>query len=183
MTVAKIIIKIIEYIGDNPKRLDLNYTPVRVAKSLRNIYYGYNTCLESISKSFDSSEFKLDLIYMRNIFFSSNCEHHMLPFFGHADLVYCPSTKILGFSKFIEILNFYSARLQTQERLAHQVADYIKHLLRPKAIMLKFTCKHTCMFMRNTKPVCVSSVVLVNEGMSIISSDLMYRMLNAIDAK
>ncbi len=72
-------------------------------------------------------------------------------FFGQASLVYRPSTKVLGLSKFINILNFYSTRLQTQERLSQQVVVYIKDIIRPKAIMFKLSCKHVCMLARNVK--------------------------------
>ncbi|PIM96581.1 GTP cyclohydrolase 1 [Candidatus Hodgkinia cicadicola] len=172
-----IIIKIIEYIGDNPKRNELHLTPIRVVKSMKEIYCGYKLNLTDMEKSFDYNNSNTDLIYIKNVFFGSNCEHHMLPFFGQANFVYCPSKKIIGLSKFINILNFYSARLQTQERLARQVVNYIKNILRPRAIILKLSCKHICMLMRNVKSICSTSGTVINEGLSTISPTLMLKML------
>ncbi|PIM95749.1 GTP cyclohydrolase 1 [Candidatus Hodgkinia cicadicola] len=175
-----IITKIIEFIGDNPRRNELYLTPIRVIKGLNEIYYGYKSNLTGIKKSFDYINSNIDLVYVKDVFFSSNCEHHMLPFFGQASFVYCPSEKILGLSKFISILNFYSARLQTQERLAHLVVDCIKNILRPKAIMLKLSCKHICMLVRNVKSTCSTSGIIINEGLSVISPSLMLRMASVI---
>ncbi len=128
-----IIIKIIEYIGDNSNRKELRSTPIRVIKSLKEMYYGYRLQLLQFNKSFSYINPNVDLVYIKNVFISSNCEHHMLPVFGQVNFVYCPSTMVLGLSKFINILNFYSTRLQTQERLAQQVVAYVKkNIIRPK---------------------------------------------------
>lgn len=175
-----IIIKIIEYIGDNSNRRELKSTPIRVIKSLKEMYYGYKIQPLHFNKSFEYNNPNIDLIYIKNVFISSNCEHHMLPFFGQASLVYCPSTKVLGLSKFINILNFYSTRLQTQERLSQQVVVYIKDIIRPKAIMFKLSCKHVCMLARNVKSICSINGIIINEGMSVISPTLMYKMSNII---
>ncbi|PIM95710.1 GTP cyclohydrolase 1 [Candidatus Hodgkinia cicadicola] len=180
MTNKVIIKKIIEYVGDDSNRNGLRSTPIRVIRSLREMYCGYKTQLPKVNKSFSYINSNIDLVYIKNVFISSNCEHHMLPFFGQVNIVYCPSTMVLGLSKFINILNFYSTRLQTQERLAQQVVTYIKNIIRPKAIMLKLSCKHVCMLARGVKSICSTSGIIINEGLSVISPILMNKMLTVV---
>ncbi len=177
-----ILIKnLINFIGDRSSRQELIHTPSRVNKTLKNIYYGYIPFSPEMNKSFEVSNLNLELIYIKDVFFGSNCEHHMLPFFGKADFIYYPSTKIIGLSKIISILNYYSARLQTQERLAQQVAYCIKRLIRPRALIIRLTCKHTCMMIRNVKSICSSTSVTINDGISNISEVVMNKMLNSLN--
>ncbi|XXM93584.1 GTP cyclohydrolase I [Candidatus Hodgkinia cicadicola] len=156
--------KLIESIGDKPARTSLELTPHRVNKLSREIYYGYESPVASIAKSFDASRFGVDLVYVKNVFVCSTCEHHMMPFFGKASLAYVPAVSVVGLSKIVSALNYYSARLQSQERLTYQVFCCVKRKLRPKALLLKMECKHLCMMVRGVKSVCGTAGSVVSCG-------------------
>ncbi len=117
----------------------------------------------SVNKSFDVSNLNILKMYF------------WLPFLEKRIYLY-PSTKIIGLSKIISILNYYSARLQTQERLAQQVAYCIKRLIRPRALIIRLTCKHTCMMIRNVNHICSSTSVLLMR-----SEIVMNKMLNSLN--
>ncbi|XXN13724.1 MAG: GTP cyclohydrolase I [Candidatus Hodgkinia cicadicola] len=164
---------LINSIGENSSRRGLELTPQRVAKVSREIYYGYLTELPKAAKNFDASKYGVNLVYIKNVFFCSSCEHHMMPFFGVASLAYVPADSVIGLSKVVSILNCFGARLQTQERLTYQVFNYIKSSLRPKAIMLKLECKHMCMIARGIRSVCASAGSVISSGEFNISKTLL----------
>ncbi|ATW06126.1 GTP cyclohydrolase 1 [Candidatus Hodgkinia cicadicola] len=161
---GSLIRDLIDGIGEDSSRLGLALTPQRVISISKEIYCGYNTLLPKVAKSFDASEFGVDIVYVKNVFFCSSCEHHMMPFFGIASLAYIPAELVVGLSKVVNVLNCYSARLQSQERLTYQVFNYIKHSLRPKAIVLKLECKHMCMVARGVKSVCAATGSMISAG-------------------
>ncbi|XNX62317.1 MAG: GTP cyclohydrolase I [Candidatus Hodgkinia cicadicola] len=158
------IAALIAAVGDDPLRPELLQTPSRIERTLKDVFYGYAPLKPDFAKSFDVSDIKVNFVCIRNVFFSSNCEHHMLPFFGKADFVYSPSDSIIGLSKVVNILNYFSARLQTQERLGYQVFDCLKRLLRPRSLVVKLTCKHVCMMARGVKSVCSTASTVVSCG-------------------
>ncbi|MFP3039676.1 MAG: GTP cyclohydrolase I [Candidatus Hodgkinia cicadicola] len=158
------IAALIAAIGDDPSRSELIQTPLRIERTLKDTFYGYEPLKPDFVKTFDASNIKVNFLCVKNMFFSSYCEHHMLPFFGKADFVYSPSDSIIGLSKVINILNYYSARLQTQERLGYQVFDCLKRSLRPRSMVLKLTCKHVCMMTRGAKSVCSTASTVISCG-------------------
>lgn len=123
------VTRILQYLGEDPNRNGLLETPSRVVRSWQHIYGGYQIDPKSVFKEFDEPV-QDDLIIMRNISFSSTCEHHMLPFIGKAHIAYIPKgNKVIGASKMIRLLEIYAHRLQIQERIAQQVCDALeKHL-------------------------------------------------------
>ncbi len=173
--VSALISALITAIGDDPLRSELLQTPSRVERTLKDTFCGYTVPEVQIVKSFSVSNVETNFVYVRNMFFSSSCEHHMMPFFGKADFVYSPSSKIVGLSKVVSILNYYSARLQTQERLSYQVFDHLKRFLRPRSLMLKLTCKHMCMLARNVKSVCSTASTVLSAGECNISKAVALR--------
>ncbi|XXM93252.1 MAG: GTP cyclohydrolase I [Candidatus Hodgkinia cicadicola] len=173
---------LIASIGEDSFRHGLELTPQRVSKLSREIYYGYAAPLSKIAKSFKAPKFGIDLVYVKNVFFCSSCEHHMMPFFGVASLVYAPSELVIGLSKIVSVLNCYSARLQSQERLTCQVLSCIKQFLRPKAIALKLECKHMCMIMRGVKSVCATAGSVACAGAFSLSKALFADAINSLTA-
>lgn len=136
--------------GEDIGRDGLIDTPKRFIKQLNENLRGYSLQPEEYAKVFDSDDYT-DLIYVRNIDFSSQCEHHMVPFIGKADIAYLPNGKILGLSKFARIIDAYGKRLQVQERLTKQVADLLERTLSPKLLIVRIVAQHMCM---STRGVC-----------------------------
>ncbi|AHL30965.1 MAG: GTP cyclohydrolase 1 [Candidatus Hodgkinia cicadicola] len=165
---------------EGSSRRGLALTPRRVFNASKEIYCGCNTLLPKVAKSFSASEFGVDMVYVKNVFFCSSCEHHMMPFFGVASLAYIPAELVVSLSKVVDALNFYSARLQSQERLAHQVFNYIKNCLRPKAIVLKLECNHTCIATSGVKSVCAATGGLVSAGVFNVSKTLFANAVGAL---
>jgi GTP cyclohydrolase I len=139
---------ILEAIEPNYNREELKPTPARAAQAFQFLTKGYQVNLESIfSQSlFPSSQ--TDLIVVKNIEFYSTCEHHLLPFFGKCHIAYIPDGYLLGLSKFAEVVDAFSHRLQIQENLCEQIAKSIQHYLKPKGLAVILEAQHLCMMMR-----------------------------------
>ena len=141
------IVRILEYIGENPFREGLKETPSRVVRSFSELYAGYITDPKTIFKTFedDTSD---EMIISKDIPFFSMCEHHMLPFVGHATIAYIPDKKIVGLSKLSRLLECFSRRLQIQERLTSQITTAINEALQPRGSACLITAEHMCMSCR-----------------------------------
>lgn len=141
------IVRILEYIGEDVTREGLKETPLRVVRSFRELYSGYMTNPDTIFKTFedDTSD---EMIVSKDIPFYSMCEHHMLPFVGHATIGYIPDKKIAGLSKLARLLECFSRRLQIQERLTSQVTAAIDKALQPRGSACVITAEHMCMSCR-----------------------------------
>jgi len=137
---------LLHMIGEDVSREGLRDTPKRVLKSYQDLFKGYN---QDIKFTVFENESNVDqIIGLSNIEFQSTCEHHMLPFFGTANIYYIPSKKIVGISKLARVLDLFSKRLQNQERLAKQIADYIEKHLEPEGVAVVLKAKHFCMVSR-----------------------------------
>ena len=148
-----LVIRELEYIGENPKREGLLDTPNRVIKSWNKLYEGYKTNPDDILTVF-TNESKIDqIVGLSNIEFYSTCEHHLLPFFGKAHIYYIPNKKgkIVGISKLARIVDIYARRLQNQERLSKQIADLIEEKLEPKGTAVILEAQHFCMKARGVE--------------------------------
>jgi GTP cyclohydrolase I len=148
MKLAKNIADIIKEIEPNPEREELQATPERVAESLKFLTHGYHVNIENIFHNalFESQE--KDLVVIKDIEFYSMCEHHLLPFFGKCHIAYKPNQYILGLSKFGEIVDVFSRRLQIQERLTIEIAHCIQNHLKPHGLGIIMEAHHLCMKMR-----------------------------------
>ncbi|WP_233485128.1 GTP cyclohydrolase I FolE [Candidatus Legionella polyplacis] len=143
--------KILETIGEDVKRDGLKKTPERAAKTFRYLTNGYKKDLNKITNnSIFQSDIK-DLILIKKIKIYSICEHHLLPFLGYCHIGYIPNGKILGISKIVEIIECYSRRLQIQERLTTEIANYISYILQAKGVGVMIEAKHLCIEMREFK--------------------------------
>lgn len=135
-------------LGEDIKREGLLKTPERVIKSYEEVFKGYNEELKITS--FDSEGYD-QIILLRDIEFYSNCEHHIQPFFGKGHIAYIPGKKILGISKLARILDHFSRRLQNQERITQQVAEYIEKKINPKGVGVILEAQHLCMRARGVQ--------------------------------
>lgn len=163
MSIAKHIQSILEEIDPNPKRPDLEGTPVRVAEALKFFTEGYHVDIQSIFENALFESHDHEMIIIQNIEFYSMCEHHLLPFFGECHIAYIPQKHILGLSKFGEIVDVFSRRLQIQERLSTEIADCLFQELQPLGLGVIIKANHLCMKMRGIqkqKPLFITQKML-----------------------
>lgn len=146
------VTRILQYIGENPKREGLLETPHRVAKAWKHWSSGYNVDIPAMLKVFeDGAEGCDEMVLVRDIPFYSHCEHHMAPFFGTATVAYLPNKKIVGLSKLSRLVSAYALRLQVQERLTCQIADAIMNHLDAKGAGVFISARHLCMESRGVE--------------------------------
>lgn len=150
ITPEQAITKIIETIGDDPKREGLLDTPKRVVKSWKELFGGYKLDpKEILGVTFEDGMDKVDqLVLCSHIEFYSTCEHHMLPIIGYAHVGYIPSKKVVGLSKLARLVDLYARRLQIQEKMTLQIATALKESLDPVGVGVVVTAKHFCMCAR-----------------------------------
>lgn len=142
--------RLIELVGDDPGREGLLRTPQRVVDSWSELYSGYEDDCARYSVVFDSE--CDDVVLLTDIEFFSTCEHHMLPFHGHANIAYIPdSNKVLGVSKLARIVNAKARKLQIQERLTREIAQSIEDAATPKGVLVTVSAAHLCMVARGTR--------------------------------
>jgi len=138
-------------IGEDPQRQGLRRTPLRVAKAMDFLTSGYSESAEEIIKKAVFEEDVKEMVIVRDIEFYSMCEHHMLPFFGHAHVGYLPNGKVVGLSKVARVVDVFARRLQVQERLTNQVADALMEHLGAHGVAVVMEASHTCMMMRGVQ--------------------------------
>ncbi len=145
-------IKIIKWIGDDPSREGLLETPKRVMKAFREYFKGYNEDPKQVlEKTFGDVEGYDDMVVQKNISVHSHCEHHMAPIIGIAHVAYIPNQRIVGLSKLARVVEVFSKRLQTQERLTMQIAKTLMEALDAKGVAVSIDATHQCMTMRGVK--------------------------------
>ena len=138
-------------IGEDSTRQGLIKPPKRVAESWKFLSQGYHQDLNDVINEAIFDESAKDMIIVKDIEFYSLCEHHLIPFYGKAHVGYIPNGKIIGLSKIPRIIDFYSRRLQVQERLTNQIATCIQDLLNPKGVAVIMEGRHFCMLMRGVQ--------------------------------
>ncbi len=140
---------LIAYAGDNPAREGVIDTPQRVIDAYDELYRGYGECpAEILDKTFSETGSYDDFVLVRDIWFSSHCEHHMMPFFGKAHVAYRPVDRVVGLSKLARLVDVYARRLQTQEHMTAQIATAIEEILRPRGVAVMLEAEHMCMSLR-----------------------------------
>jgi len=143
---------IIQWIGEDPNREGLLSTPKRVIKAFKEYFNGYNLDPKIyLAKTFTEVEGYDDMVIEKNISIQSHCEHHMAPIIGVAHVAYIPSEKVVGLSKLARVVEVYSKRLQTQERLTTQIAKTIMEVLKPRGVAVTIDASHQCMTNRGVK--------------------------------
>jgi GTP cyclohydrolase I len=143
---------LIAYIGEDAAREGLLDTPRRVVEAYDELYQGYHQCpAEVLDRTFGETAGYDDFVLIRDIGFSSHCEHHMMPFYGKAHIAYTPVERVVGLSKLARLVNIFAHRLQTQEHLTAQIAAAINEVLKPRGVAVLIEAEHTCMSVRGVR--------------------------------
>ncbi len=148
--IEKAIREILLAVGEKPTREGLKDTPTRVAKMYEELLEGMRQDSTKHIKSVFSEQCD-EIVLLRDIPFYSICEHHMMPFIGMAHVAYLPNEKVLGVSKLARIVDCFSRRLQVQERLTAQVADFIMDNAKPLGVAVVMEASHSCITIRGIK--------------------------------
>ena len=142
---------ILEAVGDNPERDGLRDTPRRVANFYQEIFAGLSENLEAQIKLYSAPN-RDEMIIVKDIFFHSLCEHHLLPFFGKAHIAYIPTdNKITGFSRLVRTIEVLARRPQLQERPTAQIADVLMKVLKPQGVLVIMEAEQMCLSMRGLR--------------------------------
>lgn len=139
--------RMLEFIGEDPKREGLIETPSRVVKSWKELFSGYNQDPTTILKTFTDGACD-EMVILKGVEFYSHCEHHLLPFTGSASIGYIPNGRVVGISKLARLLEVFSRRLQIQERIGQQITSTLMEVLKPKGAGCILKASHSCMTCR-----------------------------------
>lgn len=142
---------VLEAVGEDPLREGLLRTPNRVARAYEEILSGYRTDPDKLINDAIFSVDYDDMVIVRDIEFYSLCEHHMLPFIGRAHVAYISKGKVIGLSKIPRIVDMFARRLQVQERMTHQIAEFLNEVLQPRGVAVVLEGIHMCAMMRGVK--------------------------------
>ena len=167
-------VKIIKYIGEDPTREGLQSTPKRLVKAFKEYFKGYKENPEKIlEKTFGDVEGYDDMVVQKNISLQSHCEHHMAPIIGKAHVAYIPKDRVVGLSKLARVVEVFSKRLQTQERLTMQIANTLMESLDAKGVAVTIDSTHQCMTMRGIKK--EQATTVTNYYLGQFKEDLSYQ--------
>ena len=167
-------IKILQWLGEDPGREGLLETPKRVVKAFKEYFKGYKEDPEEIlSKTFGDVNGYDDMVVQKNISVQSHCEHHMAPIIGVAHVAYIPNVRVVGLSKLARVVEVFSKRLQTQERLTMQIANTLMESLDAKGVAVSIDSTHQCMTMRGIKK--EQATTVTNYYLGQFKEDLSYQ--------
>ena len=155
---------ILEEIGEDPTRDGLQRTPLRVAKMFAELTAGYHVDPQAL---INEAIFDVDydeMVIVKDIHFYSICEHHLLPFYGHAHVAYIPRRKVIGLSKIPRVVEMFARRLQVQERLTVQIADFLDEALAPRGVAVVAQAVHMCSVMRGVRKENASMITSAMRG-------------------
>jgi GTP cyclohydrolase I len=156
---------LLRWAGDDPNREGLLDTPRRVVKAYEEFFKGYReNAAEALKRVFSEVEGYEDLVLVRDIGFTSHCEHHMVPFVGKAHVAYFPSDGVVGLSKLARVVDIFAKRLQTQEALTVQIIQAIDTALKPRGAAVLIEAEHMCMSMRGVHKHGVSTLTTQFSG-------------------
>ena len=165
---------IIEWIGENTSREGLKSTPKRVVKAYKEYFQGYKQDPSNfLLKTFTEVEGYDDMVIEKNISIRSHCEHHMAPIIGVAHVAYIPHKKVVGLSKLARVVDAFSQRLQTQERLTMQIAKTIMEVLQPRGVAVTVDASHQCMSNRGVKK--ENTTTVTNYFLGAFKDDLSFQ--------
>jgi GTP cyclohydrolase I len=143
---------LLRWAGDDPSREGLLDTPKRVVKAYEELFKGYTQDAEAqLATVFEEVEGYDDMVLVKDIPFTSHCEHHMVPFVGKAHVAYFPAEGVVGLSKLARVVEVFARRLQTQETMTAQITDTIDNALKPRGIAVLIEAEHMCMSMRGVQ--------------------------------
>ncbi len=162
--IERAVITILSEIGEDPQREGLLNTPSRYAKALSELTAGYRVDPEALINDAIFTVHYDEMVVVRDIHFYSLCEHHMLPFYGHAHVAYIPQGKVIGLSKIPRIVEMFARRLQVQERMTVEIADFINQHLHPSGVAVVAEGTHLCSVMRGVRKENASMVTSAMRG-------------------
>ena len=145
------ILQLLKAVGEDPTREGLKFTPKRVARMYSELLSGYHVDPEVMINGALFNITYDEMVLVRDIEFYSLCEHHILPFMGRVHVAYIPDGKVIGLSKIPRIVDMYARRLQVQERMTRQVADFLRDLLKPQGVAVVVEAVHLCSMMRGVR--------------------------------
>jgi GTP cyclohydrolase I len=151
MSIEKAVREILLEVGEDPDRQGLRDTPKRISSMYKELTSGYSVSPRELVNGAIFDEKYDEMVIVRDIKFYSLCEHHLLPFFGKCHVAYVPNGRIIGLSKIPRIVEVFSRRLQVQERMTVQIADFLADILNPEGIAVVVEAYHLCMAMRGVK--------------------------------
>ncbi|MDD5218720.1 MAG: GTP cyclohydrolase I FolE [Candidatus Omnitrophica bacterium] len=181
--IEAIVHELLGILGEDQEREGLRKTPFRVAQSLKYLTRGYRQDIHKVLNKAVFNEPYDEMVVVRDIEFYSLCEHHLLPFFGKAHVAYIPNGKIIGLSKIPRVIEFFSSRLQVQERLTSQIADCLMEALNPRGVGVIIEALHLCMAMRGVKKCQSHAVTSSMQGCFRSSSRVRQEFLSLIGRK
>ena len=172
--IEEAFVKIIKWIGENPSREGLASTPKRLIKAYKEYFKGYSEDPKKIlEKTFGDVLGYDDMVIQKNISIQSHCEHHMAPIIGVAHVAYIPNLRVVGLSKLARVVEAFSKRLQTQERLTMQIANILMEALDAKGVAVSIDATHQCMTMRGIKK--EQATTITNYYLGQFKEDLSYQ--------
>ena len=165
---------ILAWMGEDPNIEGLLETPKRVVKAFKEYFKGYNEDPNQIlDKTFGDVDGYDDMVIQKNISVQSHCEHHMAPIIGKAHVAYIPKNRVVGLSKLARVVEVFSKRLQTQERLTMQIANTLMQSLDAKGVAVTIDSTHQCMTMRGIKK--EQATTVTNYYLGQFKDDLSYQ--------
>ena len=165
---------ILAWMGEDPQREGLLETPKRVVKAFKEYFKGYKEDPNKIlDKTFGDVDGYDDMVIQKNISIQSHCEHHMAPIIGKAHVAYIPNERVVGLSKLARVVEVFSKRLQTQERLTMQIANTLMESLDAKGVAVTIDSTHQCMTMRGIKK--EQATTVTNYYLGQFKEDLSYQ--------
>ncbi|WP_068085447.1 GTP cyclohydrolase I FolE [Polycladidibacter stylochi] len=161
---------LLRWTGDDTTREGLLDTPKRIVKAYEDLFSGYNEDpKEHLERTFEEVEGYADIVLLKDIEFTSFCEHHVLPFVGKAHIAYYPANAVVGLSKLARVVDIFAKRLQTQEKMTAQIISTIDECLNPKGIAIMVEAQHQCMSMRGIQK--QGATTLTNSFTGIFKED------------
>ena len=165
---------ILAWMGEDPNREGLLETPKRVTKAFKEYFKGYHEDPRIVlDKTFGDVDGYDDMVVQKNISVQSHCEHHMAPIIGKAHVAYIPKDRVVGLSKLARVVEVFSKRLQTQERLTMQIANTLMESLDAKGVAVTIDSTHQCMTMRGIKK--EQATTVTNYYLGQFKEDLSYQ--------
>ena len=165
---------ILAWMGEDPSRDGLLETPKRVVKAFKEYFKGYKEDpIQVLDKTFGDVDGYDDMVIQKNISVQSHCEHHMAPIIGKAHVAYIPNERVVGLSKLARVVEVFSKRLQTQERLTMQIANTLMGALDAKGVAVTIDSTHQCMTMRGIKK--EQATTVTNYYLGQFKEDLSYQ--------
>jgi GTP cyclohydrolase I len=150
-SIAKHYREILVAVGENPEREGLLDTPTRAAKAMQYLCNGYTMSLEDVTNGALFESQNDEMVIVRDIELYSLCEHHLLPFIGKAHVAYIPTGRVLGLSKVARVVDMFARRLQVQERMTRQIANFLNEVLDARGVAVVLEGKHMCSMMRGVQ--------------------------------